>query len=126
MIPTLLKKHDLYVELLVLFFDIYHYHRFLPELKGFINQNKRKPESQKALDISTAQEFEAQIISGTTLANFYAPDNELCEKLEKVLDKLATQYANTPDVNVIKVNCGKEELQGLCENEEVKSYFTSL
>jgi len=107
-------------------FATFRGNRFLPELKGFINQNKRQPESQKALDISTAQEFEAQIISGTTLANFYVPDNELCEKLEKVLDKLATQYANTPDVSVIKVNCGKEELQGLCENEEVKKHPTLI
>ena len=29
-------------------------------------------------------------------------------------------------INVIKVNCGKEELQGLCENEEVKLYLTSF
>ena len=92
-------------------------------MKGFINQNKRQPESQKALDISTAQEFEAQIISGITLANFYSTECESCEKLEKILDKLATQFANTADVNIVKVNCDEEELKGLCENEEVFIYF---
>jgi len=100
--------------------------RFLPELKDFVNQHKRHPDSQKALQISTAQEFESQIISGTTLVNFYAPDCESCEKLVPVIDKLATLYTDIADVKIVTVNCGKEELQGLCENEEVKKYPTLI
>ena len=96
--------------------------RVLPELKGFVNSHRKQPESKKALEISTPQEFEAQIVSGTSLVNFYTADCEASKKLAPTIDKLATQYANTADIEVVKVDCGKQELQGLCENEEVSTF----
>ena len=95
--------------------------RVLPELKGFVNSHRKQPESKKALEISTPQEFEAQIVSGTSLVNFYTADCEASKKLAPTIDKLATQYANTADIEVVKVDCSKQELQGLCENEEVST-----
>ena len=97
--------------------------RVLPELKGFVNSHRKQPESKKALEISTPQEFEAQIVSGTSLVNFYTADCEASKKLAPTIDKLATQYANTADIEVVKVDCGKQELQGLCENEEVSTFL---
>ena len=90
-------------------------------MKGFVNSHKKQPESKKALEISTPQEFEAQIVSGTSLVNFYTKDCEASKKLAPTIDKLATQYANTADIEVVKVDCSKQELQGLCENEEVST-----
>ena len=87
----------------------------MPELRSFVNEHKRKPENQKALEITAPQDFEAQISSGTTLINFYTEEH----KVDSVLNKLATQYSLSDEVNFFKVNCGQENLQGLCENEEV-------
>ena len=100
--------------------------RVLPELKGFVNSHRKQPESKKALEISTPQEFEAQIVSGTSLVNFYTADCEASKKLAPTIDKLATQYANTADIEVVKVDCGKQELQGLCENEEVSTFLNIM
>jgi len=100
--------------------------RVLPELKGFVNSHRKQPESKKALEISTPQEFEAQIVSGTSLVNFYSADCEASKKLAPTIDKLATQYANTADIEVVKVDCSKQELQGLCENEEVTKHPTLI
>ena len=100
--------------------------RVLPELKGFVNSHRKQPESIKALEISTPQEFEAQIVSGTSLVNFYTADCEASKKLAPTIDKLATQYANTADIEVVKVDCGKQELQGLCENEEVSTFLNIM
>ena len=97
--------------------------RVLPELKGFVNSHRKQPESKKALEISTPQEFEAQIVSGTSLVNFYTADCEASKKLAPTIDKLATQYANTADIEVVKVDCSKQDLQGLCENEEVSIFL---
>ena len=96
--------------------------RVLPELKGFVNSHRKQPESKKALEISTPQEFEAQIVSGTSLVNFFTADCEASKKLAPTIDKLATQYANTADIEVVKVDCSKQELEGLCENEEVSTF----
>ena len=92
-------------------------------MKGFVNSHRKQPESKKALEISTPQEFEAQIVSGTSLVNFYTADCEASKKLAPTIDKLATQYANTADIEVVKVDCSKQELQGLCENEEVSTFL---
>ena len=92
-------------------------------MKGFVNSHRKQPESKKALEISTPQEFEAQIVSGTSLVNFYTADCEASKKLAPTIDKLATQYANTADIEVVKVDCSKQELQGLCENEEVSNFL---
>ena len=62
-------------------------------------------------------------MSGTSLVNFYTADCEASKKLAPTIDKLATQYANTADIEVVKVDCGKQELQGLCENEEVTIFL---
>ena len=63
----------------------------------------------------TPQEFESQISSGISLVHFHNSDGS-----NKIFDKLATQYHNVPDVKIFNVDCGQEDLKGLCENEEVK------
>ena len=57
---------------------------------------------------------------------FYAPWCGHCKKLAPTIDKLATQYANTADIEVVKVDCSKQELEGLCENEEVSTFLNTI
>jgi len=105
---------------------VFRGNRLLPELRDFVKEHKRKPEVQKAQSITEPQDFEAQITSGTSIINFYKSDSAPCQKVEPVLDKMATQYSEVPEVNFLKVNCGEDNLTGLCENEEVKKYPTMI
>lgn len=69
----------------------------------------------------TPQEFESQISSGISLVHFHNSDGS-----NKIFDKLATQYHNVPDVKIFNVDCGQEDLKGLCENEEVIVSFKNV
>lgn len=103
---------------------VFRGNRVLPDLKDFVLQHKIKPDKTNAQEITSPSDFENHMANEFSVVNFYTDQDPNCQKLETTFDKLATQYSTTSQVNVLKVNCGKAELQGLCDNEDVR--FSSL
>ena len=102
-----------------------YFFRVLPELKDFVNEHKPKLEKQKAPLLTSREDYETFIsTSGPNLVTFFQPSCGHCKKLAPVIDEMATQFSISDDVNIAKLDCTQEDLEPICQQEEVKSYPT--
>ncbi len=95
---------------------VFRGNRVLPDLRDFVLEHKPKLEPLTAPEVEKPQDFEEKIARGFTLVSFL---NDNDAKMGKLMDNLETQFAQIPEVKVLKVDCGTESLKGPCENEEV-------
>ena len=97
----------------------------MSELKDFVNKNKPKPVKQEAQLLTSREEFESCINSGTALITFFAPGCNHCQKLTPLLDDLATQFsaaAADTNIKIAKIDCTNESTASICHLQDVKSY----